>query len=125
VLAPGGVVIFHTPNLRNYMVFLNHTLGRALPRGLVLGLIRAGEGRAAEEVFPTFYRMNSTKRVRAVANELGFTVEKEEFLPPPRPFFNFFLPAAFVQMLLSQGMAALRLGRFESTLLTMLRKPLS
>jgi ubiquinone/menaquinone biosynthesis C-methylase UbiE len=124
VLAPGGVVIFHTPNLRNYMVFLNHTLGRILPRGLVLGLIRAGEGRAAEEVFPTFYRMNTPGRVRAVARELGFTVEKEEFLPPPRPFFNFFLPAAFLQMLLTRLIAALRLQRFESTMLVVFRKPL-
>lgn len=125
VLAPGGIVIFHTPNLRNYMVFLNHTLGRALPRGLVLGLIRAGEGRAAEEVFPTFYRMNSTKKVRTVADQVGFVVEKEEFLPPPRPFFNFFLPAAFLQMLLTRTLATLGLQRLESTMLVVLRKPLA
>jgi ubiquinone/menaquinone biosynthesis C-methylase UbiE len=124
VLAPGGIVIFHTPNLRNYMVFLNHTLGRVLPRGLVLRMIRAGEGRAAEEVFPTFYRMNSVKRVRTVAAELELVVEKEAFLPPPRPFFNFFLPAAFLQMLLTRALASLRLQRYESTLLVVLRKPL-
>jgi ubiquinone/menaquinone biosynthesis C-methylase UbiE len=124
VLAPGGIVIFHTPNLRNYMVFLNHTVGRALPRGLVLSLILAGEGRAAEEVFPTFYRMNSTKKVHAVASELGLVVAKQECLPPPRPFFNFFLPVAFLQMLLTRLMVSFGLQRYESTLLVMLRKPL-
>ena len=123
VLAPGGIVIFHTPNLRNYMVFLNHTLGRMLPRKLVLRMIRAGEGRAAEDVFPTFYRMNSDKRVREIAAKLGLVVEKEEFLPPPRPFFNFFLPAALVQMLATRTMVALGLQQFESTMLILLRKP--
>jgi SAM-dependent methyltransferase len=122
VLAPGGIVIFHTPNLRNYLVFLNHTVGRVLPRGLVLRMIRAGEGRTAEEVFPTFYRMNSSGRVRDLAGKLGLVVEKEQFLPPPQPFFNFFLPLAFLQMLLTRGMASLGLQRYESTMLVTLRK---
>jgi ubiquinone/menaquinone biosynthesis C-methylase UbiE len=125
VLAPGGIVIIHTPNLLNYLVFLNHTVGRVLPRGLVLAMIRAAERRAAEEVFPTFYRMNSVNRVRTVSTELGLVVEKEEFLPPPRPFFNFFLPAAFLQMLLTRILASLGLQRYESTLLITLRKPVS
>jgi ubiquinone/menaquinone biosynthesis C-methylase UbiE len=122
VLAPGGIVIFHTPNLHNYMVFLNHTVGRALPRGLVLRVIQAGEGRAPEEVFPTFYRMNSSGRVGDVAGELGLAVEKVEYLPSPRPFFNFFLPLAFLQMLLTRAMAAVGLQRLESTMLVTLRK---
>jgi SAM-dependent methyltransferase len=123
VLEPGGVIIVHTPNLLNYMVFLNHTVGRLLPRQLVLRVIRAGEGRAPEEIFPTHYRMNSSRRVRALASKLGLIVEKEEFLPPPRPFFNFLLPVAFLQMLLTRVMVALSLQRFESTMLVLLRKP--
>jgi SAM-dependent methyltransferase len=122
VLAPGGIVIFHTPNLRNYMVFLNHTLGRVLPRSLVLRVIQAGEGRAPEEVFPTFYRMNSSTRVRDLAGKLGLTVEKEQFLPSPRPFFNFFLPLAFLQMLVTRSMGFLGLQRYEATMLVTLRK---
>ena len=123
VLAAGGAIIFHTPNIFNYMVFLNHTVGRVLPRQLVLRVIRAGEGRAPEEIFPTHYRMNSSRRVHDLAGKLGLIVEKEEFLPPPRPFFNFFLPVAFLQMLLTRVMAALSLQRFESTILVLLRKP--
>jgi SAM-dependent methyltransferase len=123
VLAPGGIVIFHTPNLRNYMVFLNHTVGRVLPRRLVLRIIRAGEGRVPEEVFPTFYRMNSSGLVGDVAGKLGFVVEKEQYLPSPRPFFNFFLPLAFLQMLLTRVMASMGLQRYEATMLVTLRKP--
>jgi hypothetical protein len=104
------------------MVFLNHTVGRVLPRGLVLRVIQAGEGRAPEEVFPTFYRMNSSSRVRDLAGKLGLVVEKEQFLPSPRPFFNFFLPLAFLQMLLTRATAALGLQRYESTMLVTLRK---
>lgn len=123
VLRPGGRVIFHTPNLLHYMVFLNHTIGRVLPRKLVLSLIQASDRRGSEEVFPTFYRMNSPGKVKSVADATGLAVNKIEFIPPPRPFFNFFLPAAFVQLMISWLMAKLGLEQFESTLLVTLRKP--
>jgi len=66
--------------------------------------------------------MNSSARVRELAGTLGLVVEKEQFLPSPRPFFNFFLPLAFLRMLLTRGMALLGLQRYESTMLVTLRK---
>jgi len=122
VLAPGGIVVIHTPNLRNYMVFLNHTLGHVLPRSWVLRLIQAGEGRETDEVFHTFYRMNSVRRLRELAGDLRFCVEEEQILPSPQPFFNWFLPLAFIQLLLMRLMALPFLRGLEATLLVALRK---
>lgn len=45
VLRPGGTLILHTPNLWNYMVFLNHTVARVLPRAFLMNLIFRSEGR--------------------------------------------------------------------------------
>lgn len=122
VLAPGGAVIFETPNLRNYMILLNHLVGRHVPRSILLRAIRAGEGREAEEVFPTFYRMNDLGSIRKMAEGFGWTVEQELVLPSPRPFFNFFLPIAVGQLLLTRILLACSLQRFESTLMVVLRK---
>ncbi len=118
----GGIVVIHTPNLRNYMVFLNHTLGHVLPRSWVLRLIQAGEGRETDEVFHTFYRMNSVRRLRELAGDLRFCVEEEQILPSPQPFFNWFLPLAFIQLLLMRLMALPFLRGLEATLLVALRK---
>lgn len=125
VLAPGGVALIHTPNLLNYMVFLNHTIGRAMPKSLTMRLIRISENREEEDVFKTYYRMNTAQHIRKVAATVGLVVEKQLFIPPPRPFFNFFLPAAFVQMLITRAMKKLRWEGLESTLLVLLRKPAS
>src|SRR5262245_7997023 len=125
VLAPGGVAIFHTPNLWHYMVFLNHTVGRILPRALTTRLIRIAEEREEDDIFKTFYRLNTTSRVSRMAAELGFMMERQRFIPSPQPFFNFFLPAAFVQMLITRAMQELRLQSLESTMLVLLRKPSS
>jgi len=123
VLAPGGVVVIHTPNLRHYMVFLNHTLGRLLPRRWREWAVRAAEGRISEEIFPAFYRMNSLARLRKLAGEFDLETEHAEVLPSPRPFFNFLLPLAAVQLLLMRLMTLRPLKNLEATLLVVLRKP--
>lgn len=56
VLVPGGRLIVHTPNLWNYAIFLNHTVGRVLPRKLILAAIRQSESRDQSDVFVTYYR---------------------------------------------------------------------
>jgi SAM-dependent methyltransferase len=123
VLSPDGVLLIHTPNLRNYMVFLNHVFGKVLPRRWTLGLIHASEGRAEDDVFPAFYRMNSAPVLRRTARDLGLQIEVEQFLPSPHPFFHFFLPLAVIQLVLSRLMTLKPFQRFQSTILLVLRKP--
>jgi SAM-dependent methyltransferase len=123
VLTRDGVVLIHTPNLHNYMVFLNHLFGKILPRSWILKLIRYSEDRTEDDVFPTFYRMNSAPELRRLARNLGLRIELEEFLPSPQPFFNFFLPLAVIQLLLIRVMTLKPFQGFQSTILVVLRKP--
>jgi SAM-dependent methyltransferase len=125
VLSPGGVLLIHTPNLHNYMVFLKHTVGRFLPRRWLLGLIRASEGRAGDDVFPTLYRMNSAGKLQQLGRDLGLHAEVLEFLPSPRPFFGFFAPLAFFQIVLTRILNVGPLQRFQPTILVALRKPVA
>lgn len=77
VLRPGGVFLFHTPNVHGY----HTTLARALPDSLKKLLAHALEGRAAADVFPTYYRANSEADIRQVAAASGFAVDRFDFVP--------------------------------------------
>lgn len=70
VLAPGGIFFFHTPNARNYLVML----ARIMPYGLRRRLVFWIEGRKEEDVFRTFYRMNTPQAIRRLAADCGMEV---------------------------------------------------
>jgi ubiquinone/menaquinone biosynthesis C-methylase UbiE len=123
VLAPNGVLLIHTPNIKNYMVFLNRTASWIMPRRWVAWFVHSAEQRREEDVFPTYYRMNSSEKLEQAARELGLQVEAEEFLTGPRPFFSFFLPLAVVQLVISRLLALPRLRKFQTTILVVMRKP--
>lgn len=71
VLRPGGKFIFHTPN---YLVWTIQLASR-IPDGVKKRLIRILEARREEDVFPTFYRMNTRGEIRKLAREMRFDVE--------------------------------------------------
>ena len=123
VLAPNGVLLIHTPNIKNYMVFLNRTASWIMPRRWMAWFVHSAEQRREEDVFPTYYRMNSSEKLEQAARELGLQVEAEEFLTGPRPFFSFFLPLAVVQLVISRLLALPRLRKFQTTILVVMRKP--
>ncbi len=123
VLAPNGVLLIHTPNIRNYMVFLNHAVSRLLPRHWMASFVHSAEQRAQEDVFPALYRMNSAEKLRQAARDLGLQIESEEFLTGPRPFFAFFLPLALIQLIILRLLALPRLSKFQTTILVVMRKP--
>jgi ubiquinone/menaquinone biosynthesis C-methylase UbiE len=123
VLAPNGVLLIHTPNIKNYMVFLNHVASRLLPRRLIAKVVSSAEQRREEDVFPAVYRMNSAEKLEKAARDLGLGIESQEFLTGPRPFFSFFLPLALIQLFILRLLALPRLRRFQSTILVVMRKP--
>jgi SAM-dependent methyltransferase len=65
VLAPGGMFVCHTPNVRGYPALA----GRLVPDIVKRKLIRGLEGRQAEDVFKTYYRANSPRALRRVAEQ--------------------------------------------------------
>jgi ubiquinone/menaquinone biosynthesis C-methylase UbiE len=70
VLKPKGVFLFHTPNLLSYATLT----ARMVPEAFKVRLIRYLEGRKGEDVFPTFYRMNTPAQVEKLAVAAGFAV---------------------------------------------------
>lgn len=71
VLRPGGSLIFHTPNKYGYGV----VLGRAMPDWFKIKAAWVLQGRPAEDVYPAYYRINSERLIRGLAESTGFRVK--------------------------------------------------
>lgn len=67
VLQPGGLFVAHTPNLRSPVVYPS----RFLPNSLMRRIASRLDGRSAEDIFRTFYRMNTREALSALP---GFQV---------------------------------------------------
>jgi ubiquinone/menaquinone biosynthesis C-methylase UbiE len=72
VLAPGGRLIFHTPNKYGYATLMAKLIPEAFKGRLVYLLHRRKE----EDVFPAFYRINSTSDISSIARRSGFGIEE-------------------------------------------------
>src|SRR4029077_5851614 len=68
VLAPGGTILLHTPNLANYLVFANRVVSAVLPRGVPAELAATSERRAEAEIYPAFYRANTQRTLQKLAS---------------------------------------------------------
>lgn len=71
VLAPGGRVIVHTPNMYSHFVLAS----RWLPRAWRLWLVQRLDTRRADAVFPAYYRANTPRKLRQLMVQVGFIEE--------------------------------------------------
>ena len=115
VLAPGGRVIIHTPNVSSYAAHIVEAGRRVLPKSFIMKMIRFMDFREEEDVFPTYYRANTYDDLTAVARQAGLSSEKV-LLVPARPLFYFIAPLCAVELaasrlLIRDGRIALRRQR--------------
>jgi SAM-dependent methyltransferase len=76
VLRPGGRVVFLTANMWDYGTLV----ARLVPNRLHGSIVKAVEGRAEEDTFPTAYQTNTRKDVDRLAAGAGLQVESFEYL---------------------------------------------
>jgi len=117
VLEPGGVFVFHTPNLYHWAILMAVCVPGVTKRQLISYL----EGRPAADVFNTHYRMNTASVVRRLAKDTGFElaslaqVSSSATLVMLDPFV--IAELVYVRLLRSRVLAGLR-----SNLVVTLRK---
>ena len=70
VLHPGGLFLFHTPNFLSYGTLAAAFLPQSWKNRLALLL----QGRKEEDVYPTFYRINTRRAILKFAKQSGFTL---------------------------------------------------
>ena len=76
VLRPGGLFIFHTPNVRTPLL----RLVPLIPLRIKSSLVSTIDGRKEDDIFPTHYRLNDEDSIRSAAERSGFLVSKFEFV---------------------------------------------
>ena len=118
ILAPGGCVIIHTPNVRGYTTAMT----RLLPERTLAPLAKALLGRKPEDVYPTFYRANSVADLQALANSCGLTMASCE-LVNSSPQAVRVLPLMLLELLLMRSLRSRRGEQFRACVLATLRKP--
>ena len=120
ILAPGGTLLVHTPNTRNYLVFVNILAKKLLPRSVILKLVR--DNRAKDDIWPTFYRANNARALRNLGESVNLRPEFVRFLTQPQPYSRFFAPATFFELLLMRATMTRPFDRFGATIVMGFRK---
>jgi SAM-dependent methyltransferase len=123
VLSPGGVLMVHTPNTRNYLVFANILAKKLLPRSLFLRLVH--DGRAPDDIFPTYYRANTIPALCNLGRSLNLEPESVRCLTHPQPISRSLAPIAFFELLLMRAIMTPPFDRFATTILMVFRKPVA
>jgi ubiquinone/menaquinone biosynthesis C-methylase UbiE len=120
VLAPGGTLMVHTPNARNYLVLANIVAKKILPRSVVVELVK--DGRSVDDIYPTYYRANDAHALRTLGESVNLQSESVRFLTQAQPYSRFFAPAAFFELLLMRAIMTRALDGFGATMMMVFRK---
>ena len=118
VLRPGGQFIFHTPNFKYYLIFIAWLVPDFVKRKIIWML----ERRAEEDVFPTYYRFNTSSRVRSLAARCGFEV-KEIDVGGSIGSFQSLGPLGVLEVFILKALSWPLLRDFSVTLIAVLVKP--
>lgn len=117
VLKPGGVFLLHTPNALGYMALA----GRLVPEWLKNRLLRHLQDRVESDTFKTYYKANSRKRVREVAERNGFEVVELRMLPTS-PFFAIVPPLLLVELLWIRLLMTRPFAAIRTNIIAVLKK---
>lgn len=117
VLRPGGRFIFHTPNFLVWTI----QLASRIPDRVKKRLIRILEARREEDVFPTFYRMNTHGQIRTLAREMRFDVEDITMVSTSAAT-AMLGPVVWAELLYIRSLEKPNRAEYRSNIVTTLRK---
>lgn len=117
VLKPGGILLFHTPNKSGWTT----RVGGSMPESLKKPLIWFFERRGAEDVFPTYHRLNSETDIRKLAERTKFDVEDVTMVSTSAAT-AMLGPVAWAELLYIRRLQNPKRAKFRSNIVARLRK---
>jgi SAM-dependent methyltransferase len=118
VLRPGGRFIFHTPNFKYYLIFIAWLIPDFIKHKIIWLL----ERRAEADVFPTYYRINTSSRVRHWAAQCGLEVQEID-VGGSIGSFGALGPIGVLEVFILKALSWPMLRDFSVTLIAVLMKP--
>lgn len=85
VLKPGGVWVFLTPNMWDYV----SVISRMIPNNLHGKVVKYVQGRPEEDTFPTVYGCNSKSQVRKLCSDNRFEIKDFQYLGQHPAYLTF------------------------------------
>ncbi len=75
VLKPGGRAVFLTPSRYDYVSLF----ASLIPNSWHGKIVKRFEGRDEENTFPTFYKANTARQIKRLADRTGFAIERFQY----------------------------------------------
>jgi SAM-dependent methyltransferase len=117
VLGPGGCFLLHTPNYYYPPILI----ASITPERLKKWLVRTLEGRAEEDIFPTYYRANTQSAVERLFRESGFRAYKVR-IEGSVGAFQLLGPIGVLEVVFLKLLSLGPLRRFDAAILAVARK---
>jgi ubiquinone/menaquinone biosynthesis C-methylase UbiE len=117
VLAPGGLFLFHTPNVNGYVSAVN----KHLPDGVKKLAAKVLEGRDSKDVYPTYYRCNAEGVISKMADANRLEVKGIKHIPTTAVFARI-PPIAALELLWIRATMSKLLARYRTNIIGLLRK---
>jgi ubiquinone/menaquinone biosynthesis C-methylase UbiE len=118
ILKPGGKFLFATPNYLYYQ-FLAASV---TPERIKKQLIRFFENRVEEDVFRTYYRMNTCAAARRIAAEADLSVESLDTMECPAEFGRLGRPVVDIENAITATLRRRWLKPFRAVIVAVLQK---
>ena len=118
VLRPGGELVFHTPNAHGYGPVLSRLIPKAIRNRVIWFLQRRKE----EDIFPTFYRINTPDDIGTLAAAAGLEVTSLQMVAST-PIFIMVPPLVVLELLLIRLLMTQAGWRYRSNIIVVLRRP--
>lgn len=118
ILKDNGLFIFHTPNKFSYGALSS----RLIPKSFKKILIKTLDGRKESDIFKTYYRANSQKKVLELAKEAGFVMQGFRFVIDPVAKLARFPLIAFFELLYIKVLTIDLLKKFRTNIICTLKK---
>lgn len=119
VLRPGGKFVFLTPNRWHYVTVISRLTPLSFHRW-----VNARRGVADEDVFPTFYRLNTRSRIAALARQAGLRPVEIQTLETRPNYLLFSVPTFYLGLLYERIVSRISwMAPLRVNILAVLEKP--
>jgi SAM-dependent methyltransferase len=119
ILKPGGRFLFVTPNYLYYQILA----ASVMPNPLKKRIIRVLQGRAEQDIFQTYYRMNTRWRVTKLLRAADMEIESLETIECPPQFFRLGGPLMGLEGAITAALRCSWLESFRAVIVAVARKP--
>jgi len=117
ILKPGGIFILHTPNAFGYTTMV----ARCIPRVLRNKLIYFFQGRKDEDVFATYYKLNTRCKIISLAEAKGWEILKIKMIVSS-PQLVIIPPLALIELIWIRILMTRALKNLRTNIIVILKK---